>query len=81
MKEHGLHKVAIIDWDAHHGNGTESAFYSDPAVLTISIHQDQMIYGRGLVEHCGDGRGEDSILIFLCHPGPVLALTLPHLNV
>ena len=69
MKEHGLHKVAIIDWDAHHGNGTESAFYSDPAVLTISIHQDQMIYGRGQVEHCGDGRGEGFNLNIPLPPG------------
>ncbi|GAB1425349.1 class II histone deacetylase [Thauera terpenica] len=57
MKQHGLQKVAIIDWDAHHGNGTESAFYSDPSVLTISIHQDQMFYGRGSVDHCGEGEG------------------------
>ncbi|HUH38893.1 MAG TPA: class II histone deacetylase [Spongiibacteraceae bacterium] len=57
MLQHGLQRVAIIDWDAHHGNGTESAFYSDPSVLTISIHQDQMIYGRGLVDHCGEGKG------------------------
>jgi len=32
--------VAIVDWDVHHGNGTQSAFYDDPSVLTISLHQD-----------------------------------------
>jgi acetoin utilization deacetylase AcuC-like enzyme len=36
----GLDRVAIVDWDVHHGNGTEQAFYSDPTVLTISVHQD-----------------------------------------
>ena len=36
----GLGRVAIVDWDVHHGNGTEHAFYDDPSVLTISIHQD-----------------------------------------
>ena len=36
----GLSRVAIVDWDVHHGNGTEHAFYDDPTVLTISIHQD-----------------------------------------
>jgi acetoin utilization deacetylase AcuC-like enzyme len=36
----GLSRVAIVDWDVHHGNGTEHAFYSDPTVLTLSIHQD-----------------------------------------
>jgi len=37
----GLHRVAVIDWDVHHGNGTESAFIGDPSVLTVSIHQDR----------------------------------------
>jgi acetoin utilization deacetylase AcuC-like enzyme len=36
----GLSRVAIVDWDVHHGNGTEHAFYADPTVLTISVHQD-----------------------------------------
>lgn len=58
MQQYGLQKVAIIDWDAHHGNGQESAFYSDPSVLTISIHQDQMIYGHGATKDRGEGAGE-----------------------
>ncbi|MDY0067969.1 MAG: class II histone deacetylase [Steroidobacteraceae bacterium] len=58
MREHGLHRVAIVDWDAHHGNGTESAFYDDPSVLTISIHQDLVIPGRGAVRDCGRDEGE-----------------------
>jgi acetoin utilization deacetylase AcuC-like enzyme len=37
---HGLERVAIVDWDVHHGNGTETAFWDDPSVLTISLHQD-----------------------------------------
>ncbi len=57
MKEHGLKRVAIVDWDAHHGNGTESAFIDDPAVLTISIHQDLIIQGKGSVEVNGEGEG------------------------
>ena len=36
----GISRVAIVDWDVHHGNGTEHAFYEDPTVLTISVHQD-----------------------------------------
>lgn len=51
-------KVAVIDWDAHHGNGTESLFYSRSDVLTLSIHQDQMVPGRGMVEQNGEGKGE-----------------------
>jgi acetoin utilization deacetylase AcuC-like enzyme len=36
----GLERVAIVDWDVHHGNGTEEIFLDDPSVLTISLHQD-----------------------------------------
>ncbi len=58
MREHRLARVAIVDWDAHHGNGTESAFYEDPSVLTISIHQDLVVPGRGAVQDFGRGAGE-----------------------
>lgn len=50
-------KVAIVDWDAHHGNGTESLFYKRADVMTLSIHQDQMIPGRGMVDDNGEGDG------------------------
>jgi acetoin utilization deacetylase AcuC-like enzyme len=40
QREHGLERVAIVDWDVHHGNGTESIFLDDATVLTISLHQD-----------------------------------------
>ncbi len=36
---HGVERVAIVDWDAHHGNGTQAAFWDDPSVCTISLHQ------------------------------------------
>ncbi len=36
---HGLEKVAIIDWDVHHGNGTQDIFWSDPSVMYVSTHQ------------------------------------------
>ena len=38
---HRLDRIAVIDWDVHHGNGTESAFIDDPSVLTLSIHQER----------------------------------------
>jgi acetoin utilization deacetylase AcuC-like enzyme len=38
----GIERIAIVDIDAHHGNGTESIFHTDPAVLTISLHEDRM---------------------------------------
>lgn len=37
---HGLGRVAVVDWDVHHGNGTEAIFWDDPDTLTISVHQD-----------------------------------------
>ncbi len=56
---HGVARLAIIDWDVHHGNGTEDAFYADPNVLTISIHQDRNYpIDRGQVEATGLGQGK-----------------------
>jgi acetoin utilization deacetylase AcuC-like enzyme len=55
----GLSRVAVVDWDVHHGNGTEEAFYGDPSVLTISLHQDNNFpVGSGKAEHEGAGEGE-----------------------
>ncbi|OMC00748.1 hypothetical protein A5733_03575 [Mycobacterium sp. NS-7484] len=55
---HGLGRVAIVDWDVHHGNGTEDIFYEDPSVLYVSLHQaDLYPAGRGLVHDRGRGAG------------------------
>ncbi|MFM9124390.1 MAG: class II histone deacetylase [Actinomycetota bacterium] len=55
----GLDRVAVVDWDVHHGNGTQWAFYDDPSVLTISLHQDRYYPGdSGMVEEIGEGAGE-----------------------
>jgi acetoin utilization deacetylase AcuC-like enzyme len=55
----GLSRVAIVDWDVHHGNGTEHAFYADPSVLTISIHQDNNYPpDSGAIGDTGSGAGE-----------------------
>jgi acetoin utilization deacetylase AcuC-like enzyme len=40
QRERGIERVAVLDWDVHHGNGTEEIFRADPSVLTISLHQD-----------------------------------------
>ena len=54
----GVGRVATVDWDVHHGNGTQKAFYRDPDVLTISIHQDRW-YPRdsGAIDERGEGHG------------------------
>ncbi len=55
---HGVRRIAIVDWDVHHGNGTQSAFYRDPDVLFISLHQDSLYpFGWGLVEQTGEAEG------------------------
>jgi acetoin utilization deacetylase AcuC-like enzyme len=66
----GLGRIAIVDWDAHHGNGTEDAFYADPDVLTISIHQDGAFpHGSGAIDRTGEGAGEGANLNIPMPPG------------
>jgi acetoin utilization deacetylase AcuC-like enzyme len=57
LLDEGLERVAIIDWDVHHGNGTQDIFYGDPRVLFISMHQSPHYPGTGSVLECGAGRG------------------------
>jgi acetoin utilization deacetylase AcuC-like enzyme len=53
-----VQRVAVIDWDVHHGNGTQDAFYDDPSVLTISIHQAGNYPPRsGTIQETGSGAG------------------------
>lgn len=53
-QQRGIQRVAIVDWDVHHGNGTQAAFYDDPSVLVISVHQDgQYPPGSGPAEDVG----------------------------
>jgi acetoin utilization deacetylase AcuC-like enzyme len=53
----GLERVAIVDWDVHHGNGTQDAFADDPSVLYISTHQFPFYPGTGAVLEVGEGEG------------------------
>ncbi len=53
-----LKRVAIIDWDVHHGNGTQHSFEDDPSVFFISIHQFPHYPGTGSIGECGRGDGE-----------------------
>ncbi len=59
QRREGVDRVAIVDWDVHHGNGTETVFYEDPSVLFVSLHQDDLYpVGRGRVADRGEGEGE-----------------------
>ncbi len=54
----GARRVAILDWDAHHGNGTQHAFYEDAAVLYVSLHQAPFYPFTGAAGERGSGAGE-----------------------
>jgi acetoin utilization deacetylase AcuC-like enzyme len=60
--KHGLKKVLIVDWDLHHGNGTQKAFYEDPGVLFFSSHQYPYYPGTGNFNETGSGPGEGFIV-------------------
>jgi acetoin utilization deacetylase AcuC-like enzyme len=57
QRAHGFERIAIIDWDLHHGNGTEAIFYDDPSVLYVSLHQFPFYPGTGAVTDTGRGDG------------------------
>ncbi|MGI8776976.1 MAG: histone deacetylase family protein [Acidimicrobiales bacterium] len=50
-------RVVVVDWDAHHGNGTQDAFWSDPRVLYVSMHQWPLYPGTGRLTETGSGAG------------------------
>lgn len=55
---YGIERVMIVDYDVHHGNGTEAMFYGDPSVLYVSTHQYPFYPGSGAADDVGEGRGE-----------------------
>ncbi len=54
QKKHGLHRVAVVDFDVHHGNGTQEIFWSDPTLMYCSTHQMPLYPGTGAVTERGD---------------------------
>jgi acetoin utilization deacetylase AcuC-like enzyme len=57
QQKHKLAKVLIVDWDVHHGNGTQAAFYDDPTVFYFSVHQSPFYPGSGNAGERGEGKG------------------------
>lgn len=57
QRAHGLQRVAILDWDVHHGNGSQAAFYADPTVFVAGSHQAPHWPGSGAREERGEGPG------------------------
>ncbi|HWO93787.1 MAG TPA: histone deacetylase [Dehalococcoidia bacterium] len=62
LERRGLDRVAIVDLDVHHGNGTEDCFASDPRVLYVSTHQYPFYPGTGALEDTGLGEGRGSTI-------------------
>ena len=65
----GIERVAILDWDVHHGNGTQDVFWEDPSVLFISLHQWPLYPGTGWLDERGSGDGSGATLNLPMPPG------------
>jgi acetoin utilization deacetylase AcuC-like enzyme len=63
-KKAGLTRILIVDWDVHHGNGTQDIFYEDPEVMFFSIHRFGMGFypGTGAADETGRGKGQGHVL-------------------
>lgn len=82
QQQHGRRRIMIIDWDAHHGNGIQSAFEEDPEVFYASIHEHPTFSfpGSGYAEECGTGPGRGATLNIPLPPGAGDRLVLAALD-
>ena len=69
LEERGLERVLIVDWDVHHGNGTQEAFYRDGRVMYFSTHQFPYFPGTGAVQEIGAGPGTGRMVNVPLPPG------------
>ncbi len=69
QNKHGIGKILIVDWDVHHGNGTQDVFYEDETVFFFSTHQSPWYPGTGEREETGKGKGLGSTLNRPCPAG------------
>lgn len=68
QRRYGLTRILIVDFDVHHGNGTQAAFYDTPQVLYVSMHQHPLWPGTGSPRECGVGKGLGYTLNFPLPP-------------
>jgi acetoin utilization deacetylase AcuC-like enzyme len=64
QRRHGMARVMIVDWDVHHGNGTQDIFYEDPSVFFFSTHQWPLYPGTGRADETGEGAGLGTTMNF-----------------
>jgi acetoin utilization deacetylase AcuC-like enzyme len=69
VRARGLERVMILDWDVHHGNGTNDIFHADPQVLFLSIHQSPLYPGTGPAADVGSGPGQGFTVNLPVAPG------------
>lgn len=69
QKQYGIKRVMIVDFDVHHGNGTQDMFYDDNSVLFISTHQSPFYPGTGLINEIGTGDGKGYTINIPLRPG------------
>ena len=62
LDTHGLARVFILDWDVHHGNGTQEIFFREPAVVFCSLHQEAWYPGTGAIDETGEGPAEGTTI-------------------
>ncbi|MEE8471857.1 MAG: histone deacetylase [Dehalococcoidia bacterium] len=68
--DHGsVGRILVVDFDVHHGNGTQDAFYDDPGVLYFSVHQSPLYPGTGSIAETGAGEGEGANINVPLPPG------------
>jgi Deacetylases, including yeast histone deacetylase and acetoin utilization protein len=70
INNHNMKRILIVDWDLHHGNGTQHSFYDDPRVLYFSTHQYPYYPGTGSVQEIGRGEGEGYTINVPLRVGP-----------
>ena len=64
QRKHGVERVLIVDWDVHHGNGTQDIYYSDPKVFFFSTHQWPLYPGTGRADETGAGSAKGTKMNF-----------------
>lgn len=69
LERHGLTRVLIVDWDVHHGNGTQNSFYDDRRVLYVSLHQYPFYPGTGALDEVGGGGAQGYTVNVPLSPG------------
>ncbi len=62
LQEYALERLLIVDFDVHHGNGTQAVFYDDPRVLYFSVHEYPFYPGSGAIGEDGEGQGKGTIV-------------------